>query len=103
MLKNGRNIHELITYSEGGIVSKELFKAGKLNSTLFCMAKGTELTEHTSTKEGTVYVVEGNGTFILEGEKINMKTGVLIYMKKNAVHALKTEENTSFILSLYQE
>ena len=103
MNKSERNIHELITYSQGGILSKELVKTGKLNITLFSMAKSTELTEHTSTKEGSVYVIEGNGTFTLEGEKIPMNPGVFIYMKKNAVHALKAKENTSFILSLYQE
>ena len=65
------------------------------------MAKGTEISEHTSTKEGFVYVVEGKGTFNLEGKKITMLPGVFIFMKKSVVHSLKAVENTSFILSLY--
>jgi len=50
-------------------VSKELVKTEKSNITLFCMAAGTELTEHTSTKEGSVFVLEGYGVFVLKKEK----------------------------------
>ena len=53
-----------------------------------------------STKPGFVYVLEGKGIFNLEGKGINMAEGVFIPMKENAVHSLKVEENTSFILTL---
>ncbi len=97
-----KQITELIDYSDGGILSKDIVKTEKINVTLFCMAKGTELSEHTSTKEGFVFVVEGKGVFTLEGEKIPMLPGVFVFMKKNAVHSLKAEENTAFLLSLCQ-
>jgi len=94
------NIKQLISYSEKGILSKEIVKASSLNVTLFCLAKGTEISEHTSTRKGTVYVVEGKGIFELEGKKIEMLPGVLIFMEKNAAHSLKAKENTSFVLTL---
>ena len=94
------NLRENISYSAGGILSKEIIKNSKLNVTLFCMAKGTELSEHTSTKQGFIYVVEGKGVFNLAGENITMLSGVLINMQENVVHSLKVEENTSFLLSL---
>ncbi|MBI2529608.1 MAG: cupin domain-containing protein [Candidatus Diapherotrites archaeon] len=98
--KNWVSIKELIEYPKSGILSKELAKTPKNNITLFCMAKGTELSEHTSTKEGFIYVLEGKGIFNLEGEKIPMKPGICIFMERNAKHSLKAEQNTSFILSL---
>lgn len=64
------------------------------------MAKGTELTEHTSTREGIIYVIEGKGVFNLEGETIPMLPGTFIHMKKKAVHSLKVDENTGFLLAL---
>ena len=64
------------------------------------MAAGTDIGDHTSTKEGFVYVIEGKGTFVLHGEEIEMLPGVIIFMKENAPHSLKAEENTSFLLSL---
>jgi len=93
-------INELIEYSKKGILSKEIVKNDKLDITLFCLAKGTEMSEHTSTKQGFVYVVEGKGIFNLEGKNISMAPDVFIYMKENSVHSLKSNENTSFILFL---
>lgn len=94
------NVKELIEYPREGILSKELVKADEFNITLFCMSGGTEISEHTSTKEGFLIVLEGEGTFNLEGEDISMKPGIFIFIEKNAAHSLKADENTAFILSL---
>jgi len=98
-----KNIKELIEYPSQGIISTNLVKNECLDIGLFCMAKGTDMSEHTSIKQGTVYVVEGDGIFNLEGEDIEMKPGVMIYMKANAVHSLKANENTAFVLSLFEK
>jgi quercetin dioxygenase-like cupin family protein len=95
-----KNINNLIEYSEGGILSKELVRTEKSDITLFCMAKGTIISEHTSTKEGFVYVLEGNGIFNLKGEDITMESGIFIFINKNDVHSVRAKENTSFVLSL---
>lgn len=100
--KTWKNIKELIEYPKEGILSKILFKNNKLDATLFCMSKGSELSKHTSTKQAIIFVIEGEGLFNLEGEKIEMKPSVFISMKKNAVHSLKAKENLSFILSLFE-
>ncbi|MAH48356.1 cupin [Candidatus Pacearchaeota archaeon] len=95
-----KKIKEMIEYPKEGILSKEIVKTERLDVTLFCMAKGTEIDEHTSTKQGFVQVVEGRGIFKLEGEDIIMEEGVFIFVKENAVHSLKAEEDTSFLLVL---
>jgi len=100
MIENGKDVKELMNYSSGGILSKVIVKTDKNNVTLFCMAKGTNISEHTTTKEGFVYVVEGKGIFNLEGKDIEMLPGVFIYLQKNQKHSLKAEEDTTFILAL---
>jgi len=95
-----KNIFDLIEYPEEGIMSKKL-AGDEADVTLFCMAKGTKISEHTSTRAGSVQIVEGNGIFNLEGEDIKMSKGVFIFMKENAVHSLNANENTSFILTLF--
>ena len=95
-----KNILDQIDYSEGGILSKVLFEEGKIETTLFCMAANTNITEHTSSKEGYVYVIEGKGIFNREGEEIVMEPGRIINMKKDAKHSLNAENNTSFLLIL---
>ena len=96
-----KNIREMIEYPLEGISSKEIIKNDKVDLGLFCMAKGTEMSDHTSVRPAFVQVIEGKGTFNLEGEEIEMNTGVFIDMEANAVHGLKAEENTTFILGLY--
>lgn len=94
------NVKKLIEYSKGGILSKEMVKGEKVDLTLFCMSKETEISDHTSTKSGFVYVIEGRGVFNLESKEIKMLPGVLISLKENVVHSLKAEEDTSFLLFL---
>jgi len=95
-----RNIKDLIEYPSEGILSKEIFKSDKSNVSLFCMAKNTEISDHTSTKQGFVHVIEGNGIFNLKGNPIEMNPGTIIFMEENAIHSLKSNTNTSFILTL---
>lgn len=95
-----KNLKEMIEYPEEGVLSKEIIKNKEINITLFCMAKHTEISEHTSTKQGFIYVIEGKGIFNLEGKDMEMKEGVFIHMNENAVHSIKVEENTSFLLTL---
>lgn len=99
-MKMDKNIKELIEYRTGGILSKEIVKNSKLNITLFCMAKGTEISPHTSTKEGIIYTIEGDGVFNLDGKDIKMSDGVIIHMKKDMIHSLKADKDLSFLLLL---
>ena len=102
MTKNWNNLRELIEYPKSGILNKEVVKNNKFDVSLFCMAKGTQISEHTSTKQGLVYVIDGHGEFNLEGEKIVMEPGIFISMNENAVHSLKSESNLTFVLILNQ-
>lgn len=99
-MENNFELNKLIEYPKSGILSKVLLKSDKGDTTLFCMSKGSELTEHTSTKEGFVLVIEGEGVFTLKGKKIKMKKNVLIHMNKKELHSLKATKNTSFLLML---
>lgn len=95
-----KNVNNMIEYPEEGIISKTIIKNNRTDIGLFCMAAGTEMSEHTSKRAGFVHVLEGKGVFSIEGENIEMLPGVLFFMKESAVHSLKAEGNTSFILGL---
>lgn len=95
-----QDIKKLIEYPRGGILSKEVLKDGRYNATLFCLAAGTEISEHAATKDGFIYVLEGEGVFHLDGKDIIMQEGVLIAMRANAAHSLRAKADTSFLLLL---
>lgn len=96
-----KEILKMIEYPKEGVLSKEIFKKNELNCSLFCMSSGTEISEHTSTKRGIIYVLEGKGNFNLEGKDIKMERGVIINMERDAIHSLNAKENTSFVLMLF--
>jgi len=61
-------LQELIEYPTQGILSKVLLKDNNCQHSLFCLAAGTEIEEHTSTRNAVLNVVEGAGNLNLEGK-----------------------------------
>jgi quercetin dioxygenase-like cupin family protein len=95
-----RNLYEIMEFPKEGVFSKVIARGDVSNHTLMCLAQGTDITEHTSTREAVVTVLKGKGTFCLKGEKIGMEPGVFIFMPKNAPHSLSADEDLAFLLSL---
>lgn len=95
-------LQDHIEYSRAGVLSKVLLKDDSCQYSLFCLAAGTEISEHTSTRNAVVQGLEGKGSLILDGENIPLEPGVFIIMPAHAPHALKAEENLAFLLTLSQ-
>lgn len=91
----------MMEFPKEGIFSKVLVKTEISNYTLMCLAKGSDISEHTSTREAAVTVLKGKGTFVLNGKRIEMKPGVFIFMPKNAPHSLSAKKDLAMILSLF--
>ncbi|MGD1953087.1 MAG: cupin domain-containing protein [Leptolyngbyaceae cyanobacterium] len=87
-------------YPASGILSKVLWKSELCQYSLFCLAAATEISEHTSTRNATVHVLDGTGTLTLNGETISLSPGVFIFMAANAPHALEASSNLAFMLTL---
>ena len=95
-----KDLTGMMEFPREGIFSKVIVKTEVSNHTLMCLAKGSDISEHTSTREAAVTVLKGKGTFILNGEKIRMEPGVFIFMPKDAPHSLSADEDLAFLLSL---
>ena len=93
-------LKDKIEYAETGVLSKVLVKLPYCQYTLFCLAAGTDISEHTSTRNAVVQVIEGRGILTLEGEDILLESGVFVFMPANAPHALQAQENLAFLLTL---
>ncbi|WP_019508715.1 globin domain-containing protein [Pleurocapsa sp. PCC 7319] len=93
-------LQDLIEYPTSGILSKVLLKDNNSQYSLFCLAAGTEIDEHTSTRNAVVTVVEGTGNLNLEGQDIALSPGVFVFMPANAPHAVQAQQNLAFVLAL---
>ena|SRR3989338_512089 len=95
-----KDLQGLMEFPREGVFSKVLVKGDASNHTLMCLAKGTDISEHTSTREAAVTVLKGKGIFVLNKRRIKMKPGVFIFMPKNAPHSLRADEDLAILLSL---
>lgn len=100
MMNEHKNLFSEATFTDDGIVTKVLADTGSSKHVLFCMKSGTEISEHTSTREAFVTVLKGKGAFTLEDEEIEMTPSVFIPMEPNAKHAIRAEEDLIFVLGL---
>ncbi|MGM3306129.1 cupin domain-containing protein [Anabaena sp. WFMT] len=103
MITTVTQLQEQIEYPSSGVLSKVLVKDTACQYTLFCLAANTEISEHTSTRNATVNVLEGGGLLTLSGEEIKLEPGVFVFMPANAPHALQAESNLSFLLTLSEK
>ncbi len=95
-----RDLSAMMEFPREGVFSKVLVKGEVSNHTLMCLAKGSDISEHTSTREASITVLKGRGVFVLEGKEIRMEPGVFIFMPKDAPHSLRADEDLAFLLSL---
>ncbi|WP_445475445.1 cupin domain-containing protein [Methanococcoides methylutens] len=95
-----KDLSELMQFPSEGIFSTVLAKAEDYNYTLMCLAAGTNIDEHTSTKTGVVQVLKGKGIFRLFDNDIEMKEGTFIFMPANAPHSLQADEDLAILLCL---
>jgi quercetin dioxygenase-like cupin family protein len=101
-IQNGfsKDLNKLMQFPSEGVFSTVLAKSETYNYTLMCLAKGTDIDTHTSTKNGVVQVLKGKGTFKLFDKEIVMEPGKFIFMPKDAPHALKADEDLAILLCL---
>ena len=99
---NGKSLElkKFIRFSKGGIVSKVIWK-GRSEATLFCLSRGTALSEHASSREAHILVLKGRGSFKLGTKLVALKPGAMISMPPKLRHALTAHSNLAFLLLLF--
>lgn len=91
------NLRELVDYTKLAVTRKALVKDDQNRVSLLCLTAGTKIPEHTAPRSVSVTIIEGCGTFTLEGREIALQPGVLIYVPANAPHAIEALENLAFL------
>ena len=95
-----KDLNELMQFPKEGVFSTVLAKSDSYNYTLMCLAAGTDIDTHTSTKNGVVQVLKGKGVFRLFDRDIEMKPGMFIFMPKDSPHSLNAKEDLAILLLL---
>ncbi|MDD4515096.1 cupin domain-containing protein [Massilibacteroides sp.] len=91
---------ELIDYSKGGVISKQVLKNTAGNITLFSFDEGQGLTEHTAPFDAMVQVLEGEVEIRIGGNPNLLKQGESIIMPANVPHALQAVKAFKMLLTM---
>lgn len=94
------NLEEMVEYSSGGVISKQVLKNQSGNITLFSFDKGQGLTEHTAPFDAVVQVLDGEAQITIGGNPNLVKKGETIIMPANVSHALQAVEQFKMLLTM---
>ncbi|MFC2490644.1 MAG: cupin domain-containing protein [Prevotella sp.] len=91
---------EMISYAEGGVVSKEFVHANAGSLTLFAFDEGQGLNEHSAPFDATVQVLDGEAEIKIDGVPHIVKAGEMIIMPANHPHALFAHKRFKMLLTM---
>lgn len=80
------------------IVSKTVYNGDGVRIVLFAFAPGQELTEHTSTREALIHMLDGSAHITLGGEAVDASAGTLIRMAPNLPHSVQAQSHVRLLL-----
>lgn len=91
---------ELVDYTEGGVVSKELVHSNAGSVTLFSFDAGQGLSQHTAPFDAFVQVVDGEMVLNVEGTDHRIKAGESFIIPSGALHSVKAEQRFKMIITM---
>ncbi len=95
--------NEVIDYSEGGVVSKELVHSNAGSVTLFSFDAGQGLSEHTAPFDAFIQVVDGKMELTVDKVKHIIKTGESFIIPSGAPHSVNAPERFKMIITMIRE
>lgn len=84
----------------GQIVSRTLAQNKAVSVTLFAFAKGEEIGSHDSEGDAMVTVLEGTGSFTVDGTQYTLQAGETLVMPAKKPHAVYAAEAFKMLLTV---
>lgn len=94
------NLTDLVDYSVGGIVSKQVLTCSAGNITVFSFDKEQELSEHTAPFDAMVQLLEGEAEIKIADGLHHLRSGQTIVMPANIPHAVKALSQFKMLLTM---
>ena len=94
------NLEEMVEYSSGGVISKQVLKNQSGNISLFSFDQGQGLSEHTAPFDAVVQILDGEAQIMIGENSSLVKKGETIIMPANVTHALQAVERFKMLLTM---
>lgn len=89
-----------VALPDSGINSRPIFHNDRLRVTLFALNPDDAMTEHTTTMEAIVQVIQGTGTMTLGGASKTLQPGTWVHMPPGLPHSITPSTPMQFLLTL---
>jgi quercetin dioxygenase-like cupin family protein len=96
-------VTELVEIAPAAIVSRVLARNQGGTVTLFAIAAGEGISEHTAPFDALVQVVEGELELVIGGEAVLVKKGEIVKMPADIPHALAARQDSKMVLTMLRE
>jgi quercetin dioxygenase-like cupin family protein len=94
------NLLKEVELPASGINSRPIFHNDRLRVTLFGLSPDDAMTEHSTTMEAIVQVLQGEGTMTLGGESKPLQVGTWVHMPPGLPHSILPSTPMVFLLTL---
>ncbi len=97
------SLDDMIEFNSDRRIRKRLFMADRIESELVCYEPGQGTVEHHHVEQDEIfYVVEGKGTFIVDGETIPVATGSMLLAPADSKHAIQTADDSRLVVIFFK-
>lgn len=97
------NLENAIEYTSGGVISKQVTKSKAGNLTLFSFDKEQGLSEHKTSYDAIVQILDGEAEITINGQLFHLGKGQAIIMPANVPHSLKAVERFKMLLTMIRD
>ena len=91
---------DMIEYSDGGVISKQVLKNEAGNITLFSFDEGQGLSEHTAPFDALVQILDGRAQVTLDRKPLELEAGQSVIMPAGVKHALHAVRRFKMLLTM---
>ena len=96
------NLADLVTYAEGGIVSRTLVDGQAGTLTLFAFDAGQGLSEHSAPFDAVVLLLGGRLELKIGGRPVQAAAGQIVIMPANVPHAVRAADRAKMLLTMFK-
>jgi len=94
------NMAQQVDVLPGQVVSRTLAQNKAVSITLFAFDEGEEISTHESEGDALVHVLEGEGTFTVDGKVHTVKAGEALVMPTGKPHAVFASQAFKMLLTV---
>jgi len=91
------DLTKLAEFSKTQRIKKDINKTKWFNIVLVCLESGQEIPTRPEPYDVCFYVIDGNGTFTVGNEQVDLSRGNMIFAPANMARGIRSKERLSIL------